>query len=172
MTFISHRVKNLKLNYEQYFGLKKEKNYYLINPTNNIPELTVLINEETFLPVNVVNSYLIHRYLLGKTNSNFECRALRLYFDFLEIMELEWDKGSNYIHKRPLSMFGKYLKEAFEDGEISGTTAVSYFNSVSRFYKYYLTEGYKFKGVPVTFTQKTVKAFSTSLKNHINKFES
>ena len=171
MSFITHKIENIDLNYEKYFGLKKESDHYLINPTHNIPEMTVLINEETFLPVDIVNSYLINRYLIGKTNSNFECRALRLYFDFLEAMELEWDQGSDYIHKRPLSMFGKYLKESFENGDMSGTTAVNYFNSVSRFYKHYLTEGYKFKGIPVTFTQRAVKAFSASLTNHINQFE-
>jgi integrase len=171
MTHISHKIKNLNLNYEKHFGLKKENNYYKVNPTNNIPEITLLINEETYLPVNVVNSYLINRHLVGKTNSNFECRALRLYFDFLEAIELEWDQGSNYIHKRPLSMFGKYLKQSFEDGDISGTTALNYFNSVSHFYKYYLTEGYDFKESPVTFTQKSIKVFSNSLTNHINSFE-
>lgn len=154
MSFITHKIESIDLNYEKYFGLKKENDHYLINPTQNIPEMTVLINEETFLPVDVVNSYLIHRCLIGKTNSNFECRALRLYFDFLEAIELEWDQGSGYVHERPLSMFGKYLKKAFEDGDISGTTAVNYFNSVSHFYKYYLTEGYEFKGIILLFLKK------------------
>ncbi len=171
MGYITKKIKNLELNYEKHFGTKKEKDYFKVNPSYVIPEITILINEKSFLPVDIVNSYLVHRFLTERKNSDFECRALRLYFDFIDEVGIGWDQGSDYIHKRPLSMFGKFLKDTFENGDISGTTAISYFNSVSRFYKYYLSIGHKFNGIPVTYIQKSIKTFSNSLKNHINEFE-
>lgn len=171
MTYTTHKINKIYLNYEKYFGLKKENDFYKINPTHMINEITILIDEKTLLPVEIVNNYLINRYLNGKKDSNFECRSFRLYFDFLESLNLKWDVGSDYIHKRPLSMFGKYLKNLFESGQISGTTAINYFNAVSRFYKYYLEEGYQFKGIPVEFSEKKIKIFSNSLTNHISKNE-
>lgn len=171
MSYITHKLKNIKINYENKFNLIKEKNYYKIENGDNIEELVILINEDTYLPVDSVNSYLIERHYMGKENSNFECRALRLYFDFLEAMELEWDEGSEYSHKRPLSMFSKFLTEQFKDNEMSGTTAVNYFNSVCRFYKYHLSYGHKFKGMPVSFKKRIIEVHSNSLTNHINKYD-
>jgi integrase len=171
MPFITKKINNLSLNYEKHFGLKRNEEFFEINPGQTIKEITILLNEKLYSPVEEVNAYLIHRTLLGINNSGFEVRGLRLYYDFLEGMELNWDGGSDYIHQRPIAMFGKWLKESFESGSISGTTASAYFDSVARFYKFHLSNGYPFEKPPISFTQKIVKKFSSSLINHINHYE-
>ncbi len=170
MSFQTHKIRNLKLNYENT-NLENKEGFYQFKIGKIVDEITILINEDTFLPVNCVNSYLIYRHHIGKTNSSFECRALRLYFDFIEAMEVEWDHGSDLIHQRPLSMFSKYLKDEFEANNISGTSAVNYFNAVARFYKFHLQQGHKFKGTPVTFSKHQIEVNSKSLTSHIKNYK-
>lgn len=169
--FVTKKINQLNLNYDKSKIEPFEKNGIFILPTTQeIKDITVLINEETNEPVEAVNCYLIYRHLIGKENTSFEVRGLRLYFDFLETIGKSWLDGSDEVFNRPISMFSKYLKSSFEKGEIAGTVARSYFESVVRFYKFHLENEQKFNGTPISFKAKKLEINTGSMLNHISKY--
>jgi integrase len=113
---------------------------------------------------------LINRHLIGKDNSSFEAKGLRLYFDFLEVIDKSWLDGSDEVFNRPIALFSKYLKSSFEKGEIAGTVAVNYFGSVARFYKFHLEKGQVFNGTPISFVKRKLEINTNSLVNHISRY--
>lgn len=171
MPYSTKKINNLSLNYDKIrIEPTQENGIFIIPATNTIDELTILLETGTQKPVEFVNTYLINRHLLGKTNSDFEARGLRLYFDFLEAKKKSWLDGSDEVFNRPISMFSKYLKSSFERGEIAGTVALNYFSSVARFYKFHLENGQKFNGTPISFVEKKIEVNTNGfLLNHIAK---
>lgn len=171
MSYITKKINNLNLNYDK---LKIEpikiNGIFTIPATHQVKELTILIDSNTNKFVDCVNTYLIYRFLTGKENSDFEVRGLRLYFDFLEVINKSWLDGTDETFNRPISLFSKYLKSSFEKGEIAGTVATGYFNAVVRFYQFHLEQGQVFNGTPISFKKKKIELNSNSLTNHINKY--
>lgn len=171
MPYATKKIKNLDLNYD---NVKIEpilsNGIFQLSPKNNINELTILINSTTNEFVEPVTTYLIHRHLMGKNNSDFEARGLRLYFDFLEVINKSWLDGSDEVFNRPISLFSKHLKSSFEKGQIAGTVALNYFNIVCRFYHFHLEKGQKFNKAPISFQTKKVEVNTGSLINHIIKY--
>lgn len=171
MTYFTKKIKDLNLNYDRIkVEPFEEKGILKISATNHINEMTVLINSETNTPIEPVNNYLIYRHLIGKENSSFEARGLRLYFDFLDVINKSWLDGSDEVFNRPISLFSKYLKSSFEKGEIAGSVAINYFNSVVRFYQFHLEKGQKFHGTPISFISKKIDLNTNTLTNHIGKY--
>ena len=171
MPFITKKIRNVNLNYSKdTIEPIKCGNVYKLPETHHLEELTILINEDTKEPIDAVNTYLIYRHLIGKENSDFEVRGLRLYFDFLEAINKSWLDGADEIFNRPISLFSKYIKQSFEKGEIAGTVALNYFNATVRFYQYHLERGQKFNGTPITFKTKNVLVNTGSLTNHIRDY--
>lgn len=171
MTYITKKIKNLNLNYDKLKIEPMQTNgIFKIPATHNIQEITILIDSNTNKFVDCVNTYLIYRFLTGKENSEFEVRGLRLYFDFLEIINKSWLDGADETFNRPISLFSKYLKSSFEKGEIAGTVAIGYFNAVVRFYQFHLEQGQLFNGTPISFKKKKIELNTSSLTNHINKY--
>lgn len=170
MPFITKKIKNLNVNYNNTrIEPIKTKHGFKMPLDHNIKEITILINEDTREFIEPVNTYLINRYLLGKENSSFEVRGLRLYFDFLEAINKSWLDGSETIFNRPITLFSKYIKSTFEKGEISGTVALNYFNAVVRFYQFHLDKGQVFNGTPISFRSKKLLISTNSLTNHIKQ---
>ena len=171
MSHATKKIYNLNLNYDKIKIDPILKNgIYNLESTNTIEEITLLIHSETHQPIEPVNTYLINRHLLGKENSSFEARGLRLYFDFLESLNKSWLDGADEVFNRPISLFSKSLKSSFEKGEIAGTVAINYFNSVVRFYQFHLEKGQKFNGSPISFKTKKIEFNTNSLTNHIAKY--
>lgn len=171
MPYKTKKIKNLQLNYEKFKVDPIEINgVFKIPNTHTIEKLTVLIDLNTKKLIEPVNSYLIYRYLVGKENSDFEVRGLRLYFDFLEAINKSWLDGAEEVFNRPISLFSKYLKSTFEKGEIAGTVALGYFNSVIRFYQFHLEQGQKFNSIPISFKKKKIDIHSGSITDHIAKY--
>jgi integrase len=171
MTYSTKKITHLNLNYDKFIVEPTEENgIFKISSTHYIDEITILINSETNVPVEPVTTYLINRHLLGKENSSFEARGLRLYFDFLESINKSWLDGSDEVFNRPLSLFSKSLKYSFEKGEIAGTVAINYFNCVVRFYQFHLEKGQKFNGSPISFKTKKIEFNTNDLTNHITKY--
>lgn len=171
MPYQTKKVKNLYLNYDKNKIEPIEfKGIYQLPSTHTIEEITLLANSNNNEFVEPVTTYLIYRHLTGKSNSSFESKGLRLYFDFLEAINKSWLDGSDEVFNRPISLFSKYLKSSFEKGEIAGTVAIGYFNTVSRFYQFHLEQGQKFNGIPISFKKKTIEINTDSLTNHINKY--
>ncbi len=171
MPYTTKKIRNLSLNYDKNKIEPIEENgIFKLPATHVIEEITILIEEISKQPVESVNTYLINRHLLGKENSDFEARALRLYFDFLEAINKSWLDGSDEVFNRPISKFSKYLKDCFQKGEIAGTVAVGYFNSVVRFYQFHLEKGQIFNGIPISFVSKKLHTNTGILINHIAKF--
>lgn len=170
MPFFTKKIKNLALNYEDIpILIEKRIGISSLSSSNSISEITILLKNSSE-PVEPANTYLIHRHLTGKENSSFEARGLRLYFDFLEAIDKTWLDGSNEIFNRPISLFSKYLKSSFEKGEISGTVALNYFNSVVRFYQFHLEQGQVFNGTPISFKKRKIEVNTNSLTNHIANY--
>lgn len=171
MPFITKNIKNLNLNYDKtaveplFFN-----GVFNLPSTNKIEEITIVLEEKSNSLIEPINSYLIYRHLCGKTNSSFEARGLRLYFDFLEVINRSWKDGSDEIFNRPISLFSKFLKDLFDKGKISGTVAINYFNSVVRFYKFHLEQGQVFNGTPISFRKRKVEINTNSLSNHIRNY--
>lgn len=171
MPYSTKKIKNLELNYDKNRIEPIEiRGIFKLPSTHQIDEITVLIKQETKELIEPVNTYLINRHLLGKENTSFEARGLRLYFDFLEMIGKSWLDGSDEVFNRPIYLFSKYLKSFFEKGEIAGTVAVNYFNSVARFYQFHLEKGQIFNGVPISFIKKKIEINTNSLVNHISKY--
>ncbi len=173
MPYITRKIENVPTNYQNKKQLIEKDGIFTLEDNNNdlIPEFFVLIHEETFEPVEAVNKFLIHKYLLGTEKLNFECRALRLYFDFLEAINKEWDEGSKVKHQRPVNMFSKYIQDCFKKGEMSGSVASGYFSAVVRFYKFYLELGHPFKGgEPISFKTRKIEVNNSNFKNHLSKY--
>lgn len=173
MPYITRKIENVPTNYQNKKQLIEKDGIYTLEDNNNdiIPEFFVLIHEETFEPVEAVNKFLIHKYLLGTEKLNFECRALRLYFDFLEAINKEWDEGSKVKHQRPVNMFSKYIQDSFKKGKMSGSVASGYFSAVVRFYKFYLELGHSFKGgEPISFKTRKIEVNNSNFKNHLSKY--
>lgn len=139
----------------------------------SIENITVVVDEDTGFIIPSVFDYLLTRYKEGKDNSSFEARALRLYFDFIEMMPgLEWDKGSELNYERPIYQFSKFLENQYGKGEIAGTTANNYFSCVTRFYSHHLKFSYPFKGgVPIEFNETVIKKYDNDLTSHITGLE-
>jgi len=172
MPYVTKKIRSLTLNYSnESIGPELINGILKLKETHNIPEITILLNSRTNESVKEVNNYLIYRHLIGKQNSSFEARGLRLYFDFLEAINKNWIDGDEQVFNRPISMFSKYLKDTFEKGEISGTVARNYFDSVVRFYQYHLEKGQKFNGNPITFKKKKLIINTNSLLNHISNYQ-
>jgi len=172
MPYTTKKINNLSLNYDNFkVEPIQENGIFRIPSTNVIDEITILLESNSKEPVEPVNTYLINRHLLGKNNSDFEVRGLRLYFDFLEAINKSWLDGSDEIFNRPISIFSKYLKSSFEKGEIAGTVAINYFNSVARFYKFHLEKGQNFNGQPISFSKKKLEINTNGfLINHISEY--
>ena len=139
------------------------------NTDINVKDVSIVIEDETSFIVPAVFDYLVSRYLEGRRDPQ-DAKALRLYFDFLEVNpDLEWDVGSLHEHERPIKQFSLFLEKLYFAGDISGTTATSYFRSVSRFYKYHLKLNYPFKkGAPVLYEAWVIKALDNDPFSHIN----
>lgn len=134
-----------------------------------IKSLTIVIEQNSGFIVPSILDYLVSRALSNKKDSSFEARALRLYFDFLRTNELSWDVSFLQPYKRPLNRFSVWLKDAYESGNIAGTTAVGYFNAVCRYYKYHISNNHPFKGgVPVEFNSYKIKKYGADLTSHIS----
>lgn len=171
MSYITKKIKDLSLNYDSSaIDPIEVDGIFQIPATHTIEQLTTIVNSDTNETVEAVDTYLIYRYLTGKDNSDFEARGLRLYFDFLVAIDKSWLDGSDEIFNRPISMFSKYLKNSFEKGEISGTVATNYFNTVVRFYQFHLEQGQVFNGTPISFKKRTVEFSTPSLTNHISQY--
>lgn len=171
MPYTTKKINNLSLNYDRSKIEPIETNgVYKIPNTHTIEEITLLANSDTYDFIEPVTSYLINRHLLGKENSSFEARGLRLYFDFLETINKSWMDGSDEVFNRPISLFSKWLKSSFEKGEIAGTVAINYFNSVVRFYQFHLENGQTFNEPPISFKKKKLEIKTNELSNHINKY--
>lgn len=171
MSYTTRNIKNVELNYDKSKIEPIEVNgIFKIPSTHNIDNITILIKSETNEFVEPVNTYLINRHLIGRENSDFEVRGLRLYFDFLEVIKKSWLDGSDEVFNRPISLFSKYLKSSFEKGEIAGTVAIGYFHCVVRFYQFHLEKGQVFNGTPISFKTKKIEVNTNSLTNHINKY--
>src|SRR5579875_604153 len=120
MPYATKKIRNLALNYDKKRIEPIEENgIFKLPTTHQVDELTVLLETEKNEFIEPVNTYLISRHLLGKENSSFEARGLRLYFDFLEAINKSWLDGSDEVFKRPIYLFSKSLKESFEKGEIA-----------------------------------------------------
>lgn len=171
MTFVTKKIRNVNVNFskEKIQPILKD-GVYSLPKDKEIEEITILMNEETGETVSPVNSYLIYRHLIGKENSSFEVRGLRLYFDFLEVMNKSWLDGSDEPFNRPIFLFSKYLKSSFQKGDISGTVALNYFNIVVRFYQFHIERGQKFNGTPISFKAKKINIDTNSLTNHIRNY--
>lgn len=171
MTYTTKKIKNLKLNYDKLKIEPIEINgIFQLPSTHSIQEISILMDSKTKNFIDPVNEYLIYRHLIGKENSDFEVRGLRLYFDFLDAINKSWLDGAEETFNRPISLFSKYLKSIFEKGEIAGTVAIAYFNSVVRFYQFHLEKGQKFNNIPISFKKKKIEINSNTLTNHINKY--
>lgn len=171
MPYTTKKIKKLYLNYDKSKINPIENNgVYQLPSTHIIENISLLLNSEGNEFVEPVTTYLIHRHLIGKENSDFEVRGLRLYFDFLEVINKLWLDGSDEVFNRPISLFSKYLKYSFEKGEIAGTVAIGYFNVVSRFYQFHLEQGQVFNGIPISFKKKKIEVNTNSLTNHIAKY--
>jgi hypothetical protein len=171
MSHITKKIKNLNLNYDKSkIELLKNNEMFQLPSTHTIEYISLLLNSEKNEFVEPVTTYLIHRHLRGKENSDFEVRGLRLYFDFLEVINKSWLDGSDEVFNRPISLFSKWLKSSFEKGEIAGTVAIGYFNIVSRFYQFHLEKGQVFNGTPISFKTKKIEVNTNSLTNHIAKY--
>jgi integrase len=171
MSYTTKRVKNLSLNYDKNkIEPIEDKGIYQLPSSHTIEEITLLANSNKNNFVEPVTTYLIHRHLTGKENSSFEAKGLRLYFDFLEVINKSWLDGSDETFNRPISLFSKYLKSSFEKGEIAGTVAIGYFNIISRFYQFHLEKGQVFNGTPISFKTKKIEVNTNSLTNHIAKY--
>lgn len=171
MTFVTKKIRNLNVNFSKDKIQPIIKNGVFVLPDDKIiEEITILMNDETGELVDAVNSYLIYRHLTGKENSSFEVRGLRLYFDFLEVINKTWLDGSDELFNRPIFLFSKYLKSSFQKGEISGTVALNYFNIVVRFYQFHIEKGQKFNGTPINFKAKRIIIDTNSLTNHIKTY--
>ena len=57
MPFKTKKITNLPLNYEKHFSIKRNIDSFEINNTENINEITILINEDNYIPVEEVNSF-------------------------------------------------------------------------------------------------------------------
>lgn len=68
-------------------------------------------------------------------------------------------------------MFSKYIQDSFKKGEMSGSVASGYFNTVVRFYKFYLELGHPFKGgEPISFKTRKIEVNNSNFKNHLIKY--
>jgi integrase len=139
--------------------------------TRTIKTLTIVIEEGTGFIIPSVLEYLVNRIRTGKKDSSLEARGLRSYFDFLSRYGLQWDVGSVLDYERPLHQFARELEVTYRAGSIAGSTAVSYFKAVVRFYKYHLKFSYPFQGVPIEFKSFTYKKFDNDLTSHITGLE-
>lgn len=171
MSYTTKKIKKLSLNYDKNRIEPTDNNgIYKLPSTNIIEDITLLANCDNNEFVEPVTTYLIHRHLIGKENSSFEARGLRLYFDFLEVINKSWLDGSDEVFNRPISLFSKSLKNSFEKGQIAGTVAINYFNSVVRFYQFHLEKGQAFNGSPISFKTKKIEFNTNDLTNHIAKY--
>lgn len=171
MPHVTKKINNLHLNYDNIkVDLINYNGVFTLPVTHVISCITVLVNQNTKELIEPVNTYLINRHLMGKANSSFESRGLRLYFDFLEVIDKSWLDGSDEVFNRPISLFSKSLKSSFLRGEIAGTVAINYFNCVVRFYQFHLEKGQKFNGSPISFKTKKIEVNKNDLTNHIAKY--
>ncbi len=153
-------TKDIKITLED--GLYRPENII-----GKIDRITVVVNEDTGVIVAPVFEYLMQRYMEGLTNSSSESLGLRLYFEFLSAVNMEWDVGSDIPQQRPLHQFSLYLESAYKKGEISGSTASAYFDSVVRLYKHHLRFFYPFIGQPLEFKEAIIKKYDNDLLSHL-----
>ena len=133
-----------------------------------LKNMDVVIEEKTGLVVPPIFSFIYNIHInKGNQSSSTEARALRLYFDFLAVNELEWNIGSDKTIHRPIKKFSSWLEEQFNEGLIAATTANSYFTAVTRFYFYHLSIKTSFVSTPIEFKEFSFNIFDKDPLGHL-----
>jgi len=171
VSWINHRSVSIEDMIEEREGITQLKRNDE-NPNPYVNDITVVMEIATGFVIPSVLHYLIERSIAGIEDTSSEARGLRLYFEFLFQNELVWDEGDSMPLNRPLERFSSWLTSLYYDGDIAGTTALAYFHSVCKFYKYYLSKNYPFrKSVPVEFNRKVIQKYNKDLTSHITGLE-
>ncbi|WP_373949961.1 tyrosine-type recombinase/integrase [Vibrio pomeroyi] len=169
--YMTHKIKSLNLLsdfYEQKNLSLKDGVLYAESDKKTCDNLYVVIESETGVVVPPVLSFIVSHYRNhSKTSSATQAKALRLYFDFLHQHNLSWNIGALEPVDRPFTGFKWWLKEQYEEGNIAGSTARSYFSVVANFYIFHLDINTPFTSIPMEYEEIEIRQFDNDPFAHI-----
>ncbi|MGR6862284.1 tyrosine-type recombinase/integrase [Aliivibrio salmonicida] len=131
-------------------------------------DIYVVIESETGVVIPPILSFIVSHYRNhSKTSSATQAKALRLYFDFLHLHNLSWNIGALESVDRPFTEFKWWLKEQYEEGNIAGSTARSYFSVVAKFYIFHLDTHTPFISIPMEYEHLEINQLDNDPFAHI-----
>lgn len=169
--YMTHKIKYLNLlsDFYDYEDLSLKDGVLSVESDKEIcEEIHVVIEKETSVVIPPVLSFIVSHYInKSKNSSPTQAKALRLYFDFLHEHNLSWNIGALEPVDRPFTEFKWWLKEQYEEGNIAGSTARSYFGVVTNFYLYHLDIHTPFVSIPMEYEEIETNQFDNDPFAHI-----